>query len=642
MASLKLNIANESVNVVSNTTNFIKQIVEDDLKSGKHSVVVTRFPPEPNGFLHLGHAKSICLNYGIAKIYNGRFHLRYDDTNPYSEEQRYIDAIERDVKWLGADWGVHKYYASDYFDQLYEWAKDLILAGKAYVDHQTVEEIRKNRGDSNTPAVESVYRNRSVEENMELFEKMKRGECEEGECVLRAKIDMKHGNPNLRDPILYRILKQPHPHTGEKWVIYPMYDFAHGQSDSIEEITHSICTLEFELHRPLYDWFQSELGIRKTRQIEFARLNMTYMVLSKRKLLLLVNENHVSGWDDPRMPTLSALRRKGYPPQSLWDFCDKIGASKRDQMIHVQLLEECVKDNLHGICQRRFACIQPLKVVIVNWDECFQEEAVEITIRNHPDDNVDMGERILYLTKYIWIEKSDFWFDISQEINSQKPPSDFKRLYVGGSVRLKYSSVITCKDVIIDESTKEIKEVHCILQSKEHGCDSNINKKKLTAIHWLSNNNITNVEFRLYGRLFTLPEPENQEKDWRHFINNKSLVVMHGYAEKNLLSDDFYNSQGEITMNRYQFERIGYFTRDVVDSKLEGDSHHLVYNLTVQLGESPDLLIRMITESGANESTKDHERRTAYHQNREKIAAERAARRLAKETKKLQKSNGSC
>lgn len=634
MASLGLRIENENVNVVSNTTNFIKQIVEDDLKTGKHSTIVTRFPPEPNGFLHLGHAKSICLNYGIAKIYNGRFHLRYDDTNPYSEEQRYIDAIERDVKWLGADWGIHKYYASDYFDQLYEWAKELILAGKAYVDHQTVEEIRKNRGDSTTPAVESIYRNRSIEENIELFEKMKRGECEEGECVLRAKIDMKHGNPNLRDPILYRILKQPHPHTGEKWVIYPMYDFAHGQSDSIEEITHSICTLEFELHRPLYDWFQSELGIRRTRQIEFARLNMTYMVLSKRKLLLLVNENHVSGWDDPRMPTLSAVRRKGYPPQSLWDFCDKIGASKRDQMIHIQLLEECVKDNLHNICQRRFACIQPLKVVIVNWDECFQEETVEIVVRNHPDENVDLGERTLYLSKEIWIEKSDFWFDKNQEISSQKPPSDFKRLYVGGSVRLKYSSVITCKDIVIDESTKEIKEIHCTFHSDEHEDNSNVNKKKLTAIHWLSNNNVTSIEFRLYGRLFTVPEPESQNEDWRKFINNKSLVVMHGYVEKNLLNDKFYNSQGEIIMNRYQFERIGFFTRDVVDSD---DKQNLVYNLTVQLGESPDILIRMLTESGANEGTKDNERRTAYHLNREKIAAERAARKLAKENKKQQK-----
>lgn len=636
MASLGLRIENENINVVSNTTNFIKQIVEDDLKNGNHNVIVTRFPPEPNGFLHLGHAKSICLNYGIAKIYNGRFHLRYDDTNPYSEEQRYIDAIEKDVRWLGADWGEHKYYASDYFEQLYEWAKVLILAGKAYVDHQTTEEIRKNRGDSTTPAVESIYRNRSVNENMELFEKMNNGECEEGECVLRAKIDMMHGNPNLRDPILYRILKQPHPHTGDRWVIYPMYDFAHGQSDSIEGITHSICTLEFELHRPLYDWLQSELGITKTRQIEFARLNITYMVLSKRKLLLLVNEKHVSGWDDPRMPTLSAVRRKGYPPQSLWDFCDKIGVSKRDQMIHIQLLEDCVKENLHSICQRRFACIQPLKVVITNWDECFQEETIEIIVKNHPDDNINMGERILYLSKNLWIEKSDFWFDKNQEIGSQRPPSDFKRLFVGGSVRLKYSSMITCRNVIIDDNTKEIKELHCTFHPCEHENDSNINKKKLTAIHWLSTNNVTNVEFRLYGRLFTIPEPENQDKDWRQFINNKSLVVMHGFSEKNLLNDGFYNVQGEIKMNRYQFERIGYFTRDIVDSKQDNESC-LVYNLTVQLGESPDLLIKMLTESGANEGTKDIERRSAYHLNREKIAAERAARKSAKEAKKAQK-----
>ncbi|CUV04155.1 unnamed protein product [Cryptosporidium hominis] len=639
MASLGLKIENEHINVVSNTTNFIKQIVEDDLKNGKHNKIVTRFPPEPNGFLHLGHAKSICLNYGIAKIYDGRFHLRYDDTNPYSEEQQYIDAIEEDVRWLGVDWGEHKYYASDYFDQLYEWAKKLILAGKAYVDHQTVEEIRKNRGDSNTPAVESIYRNRSINENMELFERMKDGKCDEGECVLRAKIDMKHGNPNLRDPILYRILKQSHPHTGDKWVIYPMYDFAHGQSDSIEGITHSICTLEFELHRPLYDWLQSELEITRTRQIEFARLNMTYLVLSKRKLLLLVNEKHVAGWDDPRMPTLSAVRRKGYPPQSLWDFCDKIGASKRDQMIHIQLLEDCVKENLHSICQRRFACIQPLKVIIINWDECFQKETVEITVKNHPDDNIDMGERVLYLTRNLWIEKSDFWFDENQEIDSQQPPGDFKRLFIGGSVRLKYSYAITCKNAIIDTDTKEVKEVHCIIHSSDNENDSNVNKRKLAAIHWLSTSNVTNVEFRLYGRLFTLPEPENQGKDWRQFINNKSLVVIHGFSEKNLLNDEFFNSKGEIKMNRYQFERIGYFTRDIVDSKRENDKINLVYNLTVQLGESPDLLIKMLTESGARENTKDIERRNAYHTNREKIAAERAARKLAKEAKKVQKNN---
>ncbi|KAK6587922.1 glutaminyl-tRNA synthetase [Cryptosporidium xiaoi] len=637
MASLELKIANEKVSVVSNTHNFIKQIVEDDLKEGRHDLIITRFPPEPNGFLHLGHAKSICLNYGIAKLYNGKFHLRYDDTNPYSEERRYIDAIEKDVKWLGADWGENKFYASDYFDQLYEWARKLILEGKAYVDHQTIEEIRKNRGDANSPAVESIYRNRTVEENIELFEKMRAGEFEEGDCVLRAKIDMNHGNPNLRDPILYRILKQPHPHAGDKWLIYPMYDFAHGQSDSIEEITHSICTLEFELHRPLYDWFQIELGIKRTRQIEFARLNITYTVLSKRKLLILVNENYVNGWDDPRMPTLSAVRRKGYPPQSLWNFCDKIGASKRDQMIHIQLLEDCVKDELHGNCQRRFACIQPLKVVITNWDEHFQTDIVEIAVRNHPDENVDMGYRIITLSREIWIERSDFWFDENKSNFNQNPPSDYKRLYVGGSVRLKYSHIITCRDVVLSEN--EIKEIHCEINKNVDSIDSK--NKKLTAIHWLSRDNIVKVEFRLYGRLFTVSEPENQgNEDWRKFINKRSLATFTGIAERSILCDDFQNDMGELVINRYQFERLGYFTRDVVDSYKLGEEYKLVYNLTVQLGDSPDILIKMLSKSGANESIKDTERKNAYHQNREKIATERAARKRAKETRKLEKSAG--
>ncbi|KAH7646954.1 glutaminyl-tRNA synthetase [Cryptosporidium bovis] len=637
MASLELEIANEKVSVVSNTNNFIKQIVEDDLKEGRHDLIITRFPPEPNGFLHLGHAKSICLNYGIAKLYNGKFHLRYDDTNPYSEERRYIDAIEKDVKWLGADWGENKFYASDYFDQLYEWARKLILEGKAYVDHQTIEEIRKNRGDANSPAVESIYRNRTVEENIELFERMRAGEFEEGDCVLRAKIDMNHGNPNLRDPILYRILKQPHPHVGDKWLIYPMYDFAHGQSDSIEEITHSICTLEFELHRPLYDWLQIELGIKRTRQIEFARLNITYTVLSKRKLLILVNENYVNGWDDPRMPTLSAVRRKGYPPQSLWNFCDKIGASKRDQMIHIQLLEDCVKDELHGSCQRRFACIQPLKVVITNWDEHFQTDIVEIAVRNHPDENVDMGYRIITLSREIWIERSDFWFDENKNNFNQNPPSDYKRLYVGGSVRLKYSHIITCRDVVLGEN--EIKEIHCEINKNVDSIDSK--NKKLTAIHWLSRDNIVKVEFRLYGRLFTVSEPENQgNEDWRKFINKRSLATFTGIAEKSILCDDFQNDMGELVINRYQFERLGYFTRDVVDSYKLGEEYKLVYNLTVQLGDSPDILIKMLSKSGANESIKDTERKNAYHQNREKIAAERAARKRAKEALKAKKSAG--
>ncbi|KAH8740405.1 glutaminyl-tRNA synthetase [Cryptosporidium ryanae] len=632
MASLELKIANEEVSVVTNTHNFIKQIVEDDLKERRHSLVVTRFPPEPNGFLHLGHAKSICLNYGIAKLYNGRFHLRYDDTNPYSEEQRYIDAIEKDVKWLGADWGDNKFYASDYFDQLYDWAKKLILKGKAYVDHQTIEEIRKNRGDANNPAVESIYRNRTIEENMELFEKMKMGEFEEGDCVLRAKIDMSNGNPNLRDPILYRILKQPHPHTGRKWLIYPMYDYAHGQSDSIEEITHSICTLEFELHRPLYDWLQEELEIKRTRQIEFARLNVTYTVLSKRKLLILVNDNYVNGWDDPRMPTLSAVRRKGYPPQALWNFCDKIGASKRDQMIHIQLLEDCVKEELHNICQRRFACIKPLKVVIINWDEHFQTEVFEIVVRNHPDEKIDMGSRTITLSREIWIESSDFWFDENNDNFNQKPPLDYKRLYVGGSVRLKYSHIITCRNVVLGQNG--IEEIHCEISN-----DFDTNNKKPTAIHWLSKDNIANVEFRFYGRLFTVPEPENQENsDWRRFINKKSLVTFTGIAEKNILCDDFRNENGELVINRYQFERLGYFTRDVVDSYKSGGEYKLVYNLTVQLGDSPDILIKMLSVSGANETIKDTERKNTYHQNREKIAAERAARKQAKEARKANKN----
>ncbi|KAL7069437.1 glutaminyl-tRNA synthetase family protein [Cryptosporidium serpentis] len=620
----------EDIDIPISSSNFIKRIIEEDISSGKHTTIVTRFPPEPNGFLHLGHAKSICLNYGIAVQYNGKFNLRMDDTNPCSEEQRYIDSIEVDVSWLGAKWGTHKYYTSDYFDQLYIWAKKLIELGKAYVDHQTIEEIRKNRGDNDTPPKDSIYRNRSIEENMELFEGMKNGKFEEGECVLRAKIDMNHGNPNLRDPILYRILKQPHPHAGDKWSIYPMYDFAHGQSDSIEGITHSICTLEFELHRPLYIWFQEVLDIRRTEQIEFARLNITHTVLSKRKLLILVNDKHVNGWDDPRMPTISAVRRKGYPPQALWDFCDKIGVARRDQLIHIELLEDCVKDRLHLICPRRFACINPLKVVITNWNYN-DDHLIEIEIPNHPDQSIDMGKRLIYFSKYLWIEKGDFW------ASNSEPPKDFKRLAKGRSIRLKYGFVITCNDVIYNEETGELLEIHCTYLENSHLIPSNVNNaqnnlfKRLAAIHWLSSKNTCEVEFRLYGRLFSVQDPGDQDKDWREYINRKSLVVRRGFAEKNILEYEIeYTKNSAIDAfekpDRYQFERIGFFTRDVIDST----STLPVYNLTIQLGESPDALIKTITETGAEQYMQESYRKTTYHKNREKIAAERAAKKTAK------------
>ncbi|MFW6032794.1 MAG: glutamine--tRNA ligase/YqeY domain fusion protein, partial [Phycisphaeraceae bacterium] len=420
------------------TSDFIRAAVDHDLETGKVEKVVTRFPPEPNGYLHIGHAKSICLNFGLATERSGEYHLRFDDTNPMKEEQRYVDAIREDVRWLGYDWKGHEYYASDYFQQLYDWAIELIKAGKAYVDDRSADAIRETRGTLTEPGEESPCRGRSVEENLELFEKMKNGEFEEGTHVLRAKIDMASPNLNLRDPVMYRILRAPHPRTGDAWKIYPMYDWAHGQSDSIEKITHSLCTLEFEDHRPLYDWYQEQLGITRTQQIEFARLNLTYTLMSKRKLRRLVEEGYVSGWDDPRMPTLSGMRRRGYTPEAIRDFCGRAGVSKRDQTIEIELLQHCVRQDLNARAQRVMGVLDPLKVVITNYPEG-EEDLLEAV--NNPEDE-SAGSRQVPFSREIYIERSDFMAD---------PPRKFKRLSPGVEVRLRYGYFITCDEAIKDD-----------------------------------------------------------------------------------------------------------------------------------------------------------------------------------------------
>ncbi|SOV81260.1 glutamine--tRNA ligase, putative [Plasmodium sp. gorilla clade G3] len=456
----------DNIHITSNT-NFIQQIIEEDLKNKKHTYVITRFPPEPNGYLHLGHAKSICLNFGLSTKYGGRTHLRFDDTNPVTEEIRYIESIKEDVKWLGYDWKEHLYFASNYFEQLYEWAKILIKQGDAYVDDQTIEEIRKNRGNVKEPGIDSPYRNRSVEENLLLFENMKNGLYKEGEKVLRAKIDMKSGNMNLRDPILYRIMYKIHPKTKNKWVIYPMYDYAHGQSDSIEKITHSICTLEFETHRPLYEWFQQKLHIFKTRQIEFARLNVTYMVMSKRKLLTLVNEKFVNDWDDPRMPTISGMRRRGYSPDAIKDFCNKVGIAKRENMIPFDLLEFCVREDMDKKAIRLFAILKPLKVIITNYNDTPDYTHIHnLLASNHPKIE-QMGSRNIKFEKEIFIDQDDF-----QEI----PQDNFFRLAPNRTVRLRYAFCITCNEVIKDNQGKVL-ELRCTYDpSSKSGVSTNQKK----------------------------------------------------------------------------------------------------------------------------------------------------------------------
>jgi len=538
---------------------FIRDIVRADLASGRHKAVVTRFPPEPNGYLHIGHAKSICLNFGIAEEFSGRCHLRFDDTNPTKEEQEYIDAIERDVRWLGFDWGEHLYHASDYFERLYEWAEDLIRAGKAYVDDQTQEETRLTRGTLTEAGTESPYRGRSVEENLDLFRRMRAGEFPNGARVLRAKIDMASGNINLRDPVLYRILHAEHPRTATKWSIYPSYDFAHGQSDAIEGITHSICTLEFEDHRPLYDWFLDNLPVPShPHQYEFARLNLTYTVLSKRVLTELVRGGHVGGWDDPRMPTLAGLRRRGVPPAAIRDFIKRIGVAKANSVVDVGMLEFSIREHLNRTTQRRMAVLRPLKVVIENYPEGQSEEVEAV---NHPED-AGAGTRRLRFGHELFIERDDFMED---------PPKKFFRLVPGREVRLRYAYFITCREVVKDRAG-EVVELRCTYDPATKGGNAPDGRKVKATLHWVSAADAVPAEVRLYNPLFLRPDPN--AANFAADLNPQSLEVIADARVEPALAEQ--NSADAV-----QFERLGYFSRDP-DSR----SERLVFNRTVGLRDS--------------------------------------------------------
>jgi len=544
--------------------NFIQATITKDITDNTYEGrVATRFPPEPNGYLHIGHAKSICLNFGLAKFFGGgTCNLRFDDTNPAKEDTEYVESIMEDVKWLGFNWD-GLYYASDYFDKLYEYAVNLIKDGKAYIDSLSSEEIREYRGTLSEPGKESPFRNRSVEENLLLFEKMKNSEFEEGAHVLRAKIDMASGNLNMRDPIMYRILKQPHHRTGDVWSIYPMYDFAHGQSDSIENITYSLCTLEFEDHRPLYDWFIQQLGIFPPRQIEFARLNLTYTVLSKRKLMQLVRDNHVSGWDDPRMPTISGLRRRGYTAATIKNFCEKIGVTKHDSITDVALLEHSLRDDLNKSAKRVMGVLNPLKIAITNYPENSSEELDAI---NNPEDE-SAGKRKVPFSRELYIERDDFMED---------PPKKFYRLAPGREVRFRYAYFITCNEVIKNEDG-EVTELHCTYDPETKGGNAADGRKVKATIHWVSARHAIKREVRLYDRLFTEPDPEHNKegKDYLEFLNPESLKILENcYLEPSLANA----KPGE----NYQFERLGYFTVDSMRYK-NGEQ---VFNRTVTLRDT--------------------------------------------------------
>jgi glutaminyl-tRNA synthetase len=538
---------------------FIRDIVEADLANRRYSKIITRFPPEPNGYLHIGHAKSICLNFGIAQEFGGHCNLRFDDTNPTKEEQEFIDAIKRDVHWLGFDWGEHLYHASDYFEQLYAWAESLIKAGKAYVDDQSHEEMRVNRGTLTEPGKNSPFRDRPVEENLDLFRRMRAGEFPNGARVLRAKIDMASGNINLRDPVLYRILHAKHPRTGTAWSIYPSYDFAHGQSDAIEGITHSICTLEFEDHRPLYDWFLDNLPVPShPHQYEFARLNLTYTVLSKRVLTELVRGGHVSGWDDPRMPTLAGLRRRGVPPEALREFVRAIGVAKANSIVDVAMFEHAIRDVLNRTALRRMAVLRPLKVVIVNYPE---GEAEELDAVNHPDDP-DAGVRRVRFGRELYIERDDFM---------ENPPKKFFRLSPGREVRLRYAYFITCREVVKDAAGEPV-ELICTYDPATRGGNAPDGRKVQATLHWVSAADAVPAEVRLYNPLFAKPDPD--VANFAAELNRDSLEVLRDAKVEPALAGD--NSDAPV-----QFERQGYFMRDP-DSK----PGRLVFNRTVGLRDS--------------------------------------------------------
>ena len=539
--------------------NFLEEIIEEDLRSGKVDSVMTRFPPEPNGYLHLGHAKSLCINFGLAEKYGGKTNLRYDDTNPTKEDTEYVDAIKEDINWMGFHWD-KELYASDYFDQLYEWAEDLVKRGLAYVDDQTQEEISKGRGTVDTPGKESPYRNRSVEENLQLFRDMKAGKYADGEKVLRAKIDMASPNMMFRDPLLYRIKHASHHRTGDKWCIYPMYDFTHGQCDSIEHITHSICTLEFDVHRPLYDWFIQTLGIWPSHQYEFARLNLTYTLMSKRKLLELVQKGLVAGWDDPRMPTLCGVRRRGYTPEALKMFCDKIGVSKRDQMMDIQLLEWCVRQDLNARANRYMVVQKPLKVTLTNWEEG-KVEWFDCPLNPAEPEG---ATRKVPMTGVLYIERDDFM---------EEAPKKFFRLKPEGEVRLKYTYIIKCDEVVKDAEGNAV-ELKCTYDPATRPGGGEWRSVKGT-IHWVSEDFAKEIEIRNYDRLFLKEDMNSIEegKDYKDYLNPESLTVVSGLAEPALLED-----KSGIAV---QFERTGYYFKDP-DSTPE----KAVFNKTTALKDS--------------------------------------------------------
>jgi len=543
----------------SKKLNFLEEIIENDLKTGKVSSILTRFPPEPNGYLHLGHAKSLCINFGLAQKYGGKTNLRYDDTNPVKEDTEYVDAIKEDITWLGFHWE-KECYASDYFDRLYEWAEELIKRGLAYVDDQTQEEISKGRGTVEKPGVESPWRNRSVEENLRLFREMRDGKYADGEKVLRAKIDMAHPNMMMRDPLLYRIKHAAHHRTGDKWCIYPMYDFTHGQCDSIEGITHSICTLEFDVHRPLYDWFIQTLGIYPSHQYEFARLNLTYTLMSKRKLLELVQKGIVAGWDDPRMPTLCGVRRRGYTPEALKMFCEKIGVSKRDQLMDIQLLEWCVRQDLNARSNRYMVVQDPVRVKLLNWPEGKVEW---FNCPLNPAEPEGASRKVPFTGEF-WIERADFM---------EEATNKFFRLRPGGEVRLKYTYIIKCENIVKD-SEGNITCLECSYDPTTKPGAGEWRSVKGT-IHWVSCEHAKKIELRNYDRLFTLADMSTvpEDKDYKDFLNPDSLTVSEAYAEPALLEDE--------SSLAVQFERCGYYIKD--KDSAEG---HAVFNKTVSLKDS--------------------------------------------------------
>ncbi|HEY9062139.1 MAG TPA: glutamine--tRNA ligase/YqeY domain fusion protein [Pseudobacteroides sp.] len=546
-------------------SNFIQDIITDDLNTNKNGGrVVTRFPPEPNGYLHIGHAKSICLNFGLSIQNKGKCNLRFDDTNPVKEDVEYVDSIQRDVKWLGFDWDDRMYYASDYFESIYKYAIELIKLGKAYVCDLTAEQIREYRGTLTEPGKNSPYRNRSVEENLELFEKMKNGEFEDGSRVLRAKIDMSSPNLNMRDPVMYRILHANHHRSGDKWCIYPMYDFAHPISDALEGITHSICTLEFEDHRPLYDWFLETLNFKdRPRQIEFARLNLTYTVMSKRKLLELVKNSYVLGWDDPRMPTISGMRRRGYTPEAIRDFCERIGVAKTSSTVDVALLEHCIREDLNTKAKRVMAVLRPIKVVLENYPD---DQVEWFDAENNPEDT-NAGTRKVPFSKVVYIDRDDFMED---------PPKKYFRLFPGSEVRLKHAYFITCKSVVKDEKTGEITELICTYDPESKGGNSPDGRKVKGTIQWVSAKHAIDAEVRLYDQLFASSNPDESESgDYKENLNPNSLEVLYNCKLEPGLKD----SKPE---DRYQFIRTGYFCIDSMDSKED----KLVFNRIVALKDS--------------------------------------------------------